>query len=186
MSEIVQKRNNILKSDIDLERKFAGSIDEIIIEMNSITVNNWPLFLSEEGDPNVDEYSGTPPYILGVMLKNTNFINFVGDWANVHGFAFRWIDDKIPPTEPISSVIISNNPLLDVSINNWIEYRSMQLGEKSLELTDKESTALKKILEQHYVVLSVEDWENKCKDLWKNLRDMLQNMTKRSTTVQVR
>ncbi len=57
MSEIVQKRNDILKSDINLERQFVGSIDEIIIEMNSITVYNWPLFLSEEGDPNFDENS---------------------------------------------------------------------------------------------------------------------------------
>lgn len=182
ISRIVKRREAIMIEDIKHERQFAGSIDKIIIDMNSLTVNNLPLFLSEEGDPNHDKHIGTPAYIIGVILKNSRYIEHVRKWAEYNDFAFSHINDKIPETEPRSSVIVSNNPLLDVSINNWIEHKVMQLGDSELQLSVEESDTLKSILDKKYVVISIEDWESKCsKGLWPSLLTMMQEMVNMST-----
>jgi len=164
-----------MSRDLHNEREFAGGIDNTILQLNSLIFDGLPLFLSEEGDPNFDTNSGTPPYIVGVMLNRPECMAHLLKWAEQNRFAI--VKDGFPtPNETTSTVSITSNPLNAVSIANWTKFKSMQLGEKYLQLSDEEAKVLTKILSKQYVAISIEDWEGKFKDLWPKLLKMFLNM----------
>ena len=53
------------------ERQFSGSLDASILTMNALTFIDWPLFLSDDGDPQSDPRSETYPYLS--LIKNITY-----------------------------------------------------------------------------------------------------------------
>lgn len=55
-------------------KKFSGGgfEDNTIYLINSLIYNNKPLFITDDGDPFRDDYSGTPPFLSGSI--NIDFI----------------------------------------------------------------------------------------------------------------
>ena len=75
MSSIVARRTNLMYRDMQNEISFSGDIENnTVMQLNGLLASKLPLFLSEQGDPNFDAHSGTPPYIMGVMLNRPDII----------------------------------------------------------------------------------------------------------------
>ena len=168
MSAISQTMTGILENDLPNERKHSGTIEPSIIEINSLFVDGWPLCLTEEGDPQYDEHSGTPPYLIGILLNSPEIIEYLKIWTHANGIQFH-APKKFEENSPIpdnSSLGLFTNPSEHVSIKNWIEFKEIQLGESKLMLNDEEAENLKRILNKRYLGFELFDPENKLQPLW--------------------
>ena len=169
MSDISKKRKRILSRDI-------GSIDPSIIGINSLFVDGWPLCLTEEGNPQYDEDSGTPPYLIGILLNSPEIIEYLKIWTHDNGIQFHAPKklEETPPVPENSSLGLFTNPSEHVSIENWIKFKAMQLGESKLSLNDEEAENLKSILNnERYLVFELFDPEKKLQKLWNSWLQLL-------------
>ena len=59
-----------LMEDEKQDREFAGTMAPELFLINNSQFKGFPLFLTVSSDPNYDSYSGTAPYVTGVILKS--------------------------------------------------------------------------------------------------------------------
>ena len=191
--DLVNERNRILRTDITRERQFSGSLDSSILTMNALTFIDWPLFLSDDGDPQSDPRSGTYPYLSGIIL--TDAIPIIREWCNHNGYRFI-IDDTGLTSDEVyddssDTVVIYTGALpcekgprgdlydpskvwWGIGICNWIDHNFMMMGESDLILSaEQKETLINVIYGGHYTLIGFNGTRSKT-NLWPQISGLLQ------------